>query len=184
MESTPTRTIIATDTAKLIRIHLKAYGTTFKVRTDRSTGSISVTWTDGPTVKQVETVTDGFAGGRFQSSTDCNYSATSWYCPEHGARSAQTYGSDYEPDNNVQRSRCCSQAEHVHFGTRFVQATRRLSREFLEELAVQIRRDCGMDPNAPMDMQVPEGSRWHYGIYSTVNESARLFSRDVPQLPF
>lgn len=181
MNTTEPRTIVATETAKLIRAHLKREfpGFKFNVRTDSTTNSISIRWTDGPTTNRVERITDGFAGARFQTMTDCNYGAHSWYCPEHGASAAQTYGSDYEGDNRIHKSRCCSSAEYVHFGTRFVTTTRSLSHDFVEELAVQIRKDCGMDPKAPLDVHVPIGSRWDYGIYSTVSEGARLLSRDV-----
>ena len=64
--------------SKAIRVELKAKfpKTTFRVRTSRGS-CINVTWTDGPTAKQVAAVTGKYALGSFDGMTDSyNYDPT------------------------------------------------------------------------------------------------------------
>ena len=165
------------EVAKMIRKHLKKHlpGVKFSVRISRGS-SVDIRWTDGPTTEQVDVLTFAFAGGRFESMTDCTYSASSWYCDTHGPRVAETYGCDVDSNNGVHDSRCCSSAELVHFGPSFVFATRRLSEEFTAELAAQVRRDSQMTPDGPLDEYLPEGSRWHNHLYSTVRDGVYRLS--------
>jgi hypothetical protein len=64
-----------TDTAKLIRAALRESfpGIKFGVRSKSYSGgsSINVSWVDGPTTRQVESITDRFAGAGFDGMTDC-----------------------------------------------------------------------------------------------------------------
>ncbi len=61
--------------SKLVAINIRREfksafsGAKFSVRTDRY-GSVRVEWTDGPTVQQVEAITDKYSGGRFDSMED------------------------------------------------------------------------------------------------------------------
>ncbi|KFU75412.1 hypothetical protein SAMN04489729_6994 [Amycolatopsis lurida] len=169
---TESRFIDTADVAKLVRKELKKTfpDTKFSVRISRYAGgsSVYVGWTDGPTTKDVDQVVYAFQSGRFESMTDCAYSADSWYCPEHGPRVARTYGCDLDDNNGLHASRCCHQAELVHFCATHVSTSRQLSDEFTAELAAKVRKDCRMAPEGPLDDPIPEGTRWHYGDYSTV----------------
>jgi len=69
--------------AKNIRIELKAEfpGVKFAVRTSRFSGgdSIDISWTDGPTTKQVESITSQYQAGTFDGMTDCyDYEHSAW----------------------------------------------------------------------------------------------------------
>lgn len=69
--------------AKNIRIELKRAfpGVKFSVTTEKFSmgNSVSVSWTDGPTSKQVDKIVDKYSGGSFDGMTDCyNYSSTHW----------------------------------------------------------------------------------------------------------
>ena|ERR1041385_7359311 len=67
----------AVDSAKLLRQALKTHfpATKFSVTLDRGTayGCASVRWTDGPTVRLVDTIVDPFSGEGFDGSIDCAY---------------------------------------------------------------------------------------------------------------
>ena len=69
--------------AKNIRIELaEAFrGVKFSVRSSRFSGgdAIDISWTDGPTSKQVEAITSKYAAGGFDGMTDCyEYSQSAW----------------------------------------------------------------------------------------------------------
>lgn len=168
------RYIDTADAAKMLRPLLKREfpGVKFSVRIDRYSGgsSIDVAWTDGPTVEQVDTVTHGFQGRRFEGMTDCGYGADSWFCPEHGARVAETYGCDLSSNNDVHDSRCCAQAELVHFMSGYVHTHRRLSPEFTAELRAVVVRDAGLPADAVDRTQLPECSEFWHGMYDTVRD--------------
>lgn len=151
---TMTHTIDVTATAKLVRPLLKGTfpAVKFSVRSDRYAGgsAIHVTWTDGPTTTEVSRITDGFTGGRFEGLTDCPYFANSWYCHEHGARPAITYGCDLAENNDVEDSRCCHRADLVHFRVTVVHLSRRLSPEFRADLETTVAELNGREYN-PFD---------------------------------
>lgn len=65
-----TRYITGKEQAKMIRAALKAAFPTFKFDSITSKGSINIRWTNGPTKKEVESITNGFRGGYFDGSTD------------------------------------------------------------------------------------------------------------------
>jgi hypothetical protein len=165
------RWIDTAEVAKMIRRQLKKAhaGVKFSVRLDRYSGgsSIDIRWTDGPTVKTVEQTTAAFAGRRFDGMIDLQYGADSWYCEEHGARVARTYGHGMGLDA-LHESRCCGDAELVHFGASFVFENRTLSPEFSAELAAKVRKDCGMADWGSNDERLPEGSRWQYNPHDRV----------------
>src|SRR3954468_22279025 len=77
-----TKFISVAETAKLIRAALKkAFPTVkFAVRSKKYAGgaSINVSWTDGPTAKQVEAITGQFQSAGFDGSIDFGYSVSHW----------------------------------------------------------------------------------------------------------
>jgi hypothetical protein len=130
------RHIDLVETAKLIRRHLTdAFpGQKFSVRTERfSMGTAAnVSWTDGPTVAQVEAITDPFASSGFDGSIDMSYVVSSWYCSQHGASIRHTAGTEGQRGyvSSIDDASCCLGAEPVLFGTKFVSAARTLSDDF------------------------------------------------------
>lgn len=123
------------ETAKLIRTALKEAfpGMKFSVKSSTYSGgaSISVGWTDGPTVKMVDSVVGVFEGSYFDGMTDYK-------------------GSTY----------AMIDGEQVRFGADSVHTSRRTTRALLEQVkAMAIRRygdrfesleikDCGYDDSA------------------------------------
>lgn len=135
------------ETARLIRPFLKAAwpGVKFSVRSDSYSGgaSIRVRWTDGPTTKQVDAVVKPFEGARFDGMIDLKSGVSTWFCPEHGARPAETYGHSYASENGPVLSRCCAQSELVHMGADYVFTERKLSPEFEAEMIAELERKTG-----------------------------------------
>ncbi|HEY2763900.1 MAG TPA: LPD29 domain-containing protein [Pseudonocardiaceae bacterium] len=180
---TAARYIDTAEVAKLLRPFLKRGfpAVKFSVRIERYAGgsSVNVFWTDGPTVDQVEAVANGFRGGRFEGMTDCAYSANSWYCPQHGARVAETYGCDVSSNNDVHTSRCCAKAELVHFMTGHVFANRTISPEFTAELRAEVIRQSGLPADADSRTRLPEMSPHWHGTYDTVQDGIYRLSREM-----
>lgn len=77
--------ISPTDTAKLIRVQLKAKfpKVKFSVKTSVYSGgsSINIKWTDGPTGEMVEKICKPYAGSGFDGMTDYKYSVDAWLLP-------------------------------------------------------------------------------------------------------
>jgi hypothetical protein len=84
------------ETAKLVRAALKKAfpGVKFSVKSHTYSGgaSIDVGWTDGPTQKAVEEVTNAYAGGGFDGMIDMAYSKSSWLMPDGSAAFASCQG--------------------------------------------------------------------------------------------
>jgi hypothetical protein len=191
MNESPTATaaqaryIDAAEAAKMIRAELKRVfkrpGRFFSVRTDKYAGgaSIDIRWTDGPTSAEVDSLVRGFSGKRFEGMTDCSYYADSWYCRTHGARVALTEGCDVASNNGVHASRCCSEAELVHFGSGYVFSRRELSVEFSAELAAQVRKESGMPAEGSNEDEVPGNSIHAYGSWTRVWDAIHRLSRDI-----
>jgi hypothetical protein len=179
------RYIDTAEVARMLRPQLKRVfpGVKFSVRISRYSGgsSIDVRWTDGPTVEQVEGVTHGFQGGRFDGMIDLAYSANSWYCAKHGSRAAETYGHGMGDDGPV-HSRCCADAELVHFGSGYVHENRELSEGFRSVLAAQVRRQSGLADDATEDTHLPHGSLYQYYPYDTVRDGVYRLSVKTPRL--
>lgn len=170
ISETRPRYIDVAEAAKMLRPVLRAAfpGVKFSVRIDRYSmgASIDVAWTDGPTEGSVRNAAYGFNGGRFEGMTDCAYSANSWYCAKHGARSAETYGCDLAENNGPTNSRCCGEVELVHFSTTSLGTRRTLSEGFTSVLAAQVRQESGMPAEGGLDDLLPENSIHNYGDYS------------------
>ena len=95
----PVRSYNTAQTAELIRQALKAEfpGIKFSVRSETFAGgsAVDVRWTDGPTAKDVEAVTDRFEMGTFDGMTDSyNYFGDSVLVDESGPYYA-SYGAKY-----------------------------------------------------------------------------------------
>src|SRR4051794_8243529 len=84
------------DCAKLVRMKLKTEfpGTKFSVRIDRYSGgsSVNVSWTDGPTEKQVRGHVDVYGGRGFDGMIDMSYSYEAWLMPDGSEKLAHTSG--------------------------------------------------------------------------------------------
>lgn len=177
------RYVDTADAAKLIRKHLKVTfpGVKFGVRISRYSGgsSIGINWTDGPTVAQIETSTHAFRGKRFEGMTDCSYGASSWYCGEHGARVAETYGCDISSNNGVHASRCCAEAELVHFGSDYVNGSRALSAEFEAELLGKVLADAGLPADTDPMTPLPDHSQWARGDFEYVCHGVRRLADET-----
>ena len=140
----------AAEVAKMIRAQLKRDmpDTRFRVITEHGS-SVRVEWTDGPTPDAVDALVGPYAGKRFDGMWDLEYHARPWYCPEHGARVAETFGHSFAAEaraghgNGPVDSRCCSEATLMRSGAGYVFTTRTLSDEFRGELEAQIAREEG-----------------------------------------
>ena len=75
--------ISCVETARILRQVLKRAfpQTKFSIRSSQYSGgaSINITWTDGPTVKQVKRITDKFEGAGFDAMTDYKTSKVLFY---------------------------------------------------------------------------------------------------------
>lgn len=153
--------------AKMLRKQLKISfpGQKFSVRISRYSGGSSthISWVDGPTEREVEAISNGFQGGRFDGMIDLAYNADSWWCETHGTGVAEIHGHSYTDEqvgtgfgNGPVDSRCCAKAELVTFGSRFVFARRDLSPEFQAELQDAVAAEHGR----PYDPQYHDGFRW------------------------
>lgn len=112
--------ISCTDTAKLVRKALKQSfkGIKFSVRSKTYSGgaSIDISWTDGPTTKQVDEVAGQFAGATFDGMIDLK--------------------SYHRSDLN---------GEEVHFGADFIFTTRHYSEEFTRRVGKQYAEKTGWE---------------------------------------
>lgn len=112
------RTIDSAETAKLMRKQFKANfsGTKFSVRTRRYAGgsSIDVTWTDGPTVDQVEQICSLYRNASFDGMTDSYNYWTSLVADESG------------------------EVEEVRFAPKFIFTRREISDDFIAHLCEEL----------------------------------------------
>jgi len=142
------RTIDTREVAALVRKELtKTFGkdVKFRVRISRYSmgSSVNINWTDGPTETQVREIVAPFCGGRFEGISDCTYLADQWYCPEHGAVTAEEHSGDTFCDTGVRASRCCAKAELVHFANTSLNVSRDLSPETIDMLLAVVSLDLG-----------------------------------------
>lgn len=109
MTAPTVRFISPTEVAKIVRSALRESfpGVKFSVRTDKYSGgsSLRVSWTDGPTERQVRGVVGHFRGATFDGMTDMKHHHTS-----------QLHTGDFE-------------VEEVSYGNDFIFTTRRPSEE-------------------------------------------------------
>lgn len=134
------RYVSTAETAKLMRQQLKAAfpATKFSVRSSRGC-SISIRWTDGPTPKDVEAITDQFGGKGFDGMIDLAYTIDSWVLNGEilGTRSTGTEGGRgsvsawglIPPHDD---------AELVHFSAGYVSTSRTVSPELANRAIAQL----------------------------------------------
>jgi hypothetical protein len=121
------------ETAKLVRGALKkAFPTIkFSVRSHVYAGgaSIDVNWTDGPSTKDVESVTNAYAGGGFDGMIDMAYSKESWLMPDGSAAFGSCPGTQGSMgvDAGYDYKAPSPQARKVSFGANFIFCTKHYS---------------------------------------------------------
>ncbi len=117
------------ETAKLIRRAIKAEfpNTKFSVRSKTYSGgaSINVSWTDGPTYKQVDAITTGFQGAGFDGMTDLKYYVSHWLLPDGSVQLAKV--PEYAGYEREDTPKPHPNAEPVSFGADYVFCNRHLS---------------------------------------------------------
>ena len=116
--------ISTADTAKLIRKEIKHYfpNVKFSVRSHSYSGgsSINVSWTDGPTTSEVDSIVKRFQGASFDGSIDLKSYHNSFVILEGSTLPVE-----------------------VHFGADFVFTNRDLSPEFKAELVKKFEEITG-----------------------------------------
>lgn len=119
------RYIDATESAKMIRRDLSAKypGVRFAVRTSKYSGgaSVTVSWTDGPTAREVDGIIQTYTGATFDGMQDLK----------------EYHASDLN-------------GERVHYLCDFAFTQRELSPAFLERMTADISAKYGMDAPAVM----------------------------------
>jgi hypothetical protein len=148
----------------------------FSIRSNRYVGgnTIYVTWTDGPTEKQVKEATHGFADARFEGMADRAYGADSWFCPHHGVLVIR----EASNDDDVRASRCCARAELVHFGVSYVHIQRELSLEFTDELRDRVVKESGM-PGGDLETRLPPNSPYQWSGFSRVIDGVYCLAAEI-----
>lgn len=159
--------ISAADTAKLIRVQLKAKfpGIKFSVKSSVYSGgaSIDVAWTDGPTSKMVDAVVQPFGGGGFDGMIDMAYSKYAYLLPDGSATFAKTSGTE-DSMGTVPKAEAAMPegAKMVHFQANFIFTTRSKSLAFLERALIGFRARYG-EPAAAIEI-VDQGAS--FGAYA------------------
>ena len=156
-----TRTISATDTAKLIRRTLKHHypSVKFSVRTDKYAGgaSVRIRWTDGPTEQDVRSLVSVFAGKGFDGSIDMGYYRHAWLHADGRVTFAETQGTEGSrgavPSNYG--APLDETAELVYFAAGYVDTTRDVSDEFVASVAPLV-------PMHATTLALGEGSGTYY----------------------
>jgi len=149
--------ISAPDTAILVRAALKRAfpNVKFRVRTSQYSmgASIHVGWTDGPTSKQVQAVTDQFVGGRFDGMIDLAYSVEH-YLTDDGkavlAHSPGTVGSR-GVDPGYENPDFKGILPTVHFGADHIFADRTYSNEgqLKADIEAYLEKNLSLPPWEP-----------------------------------
>jgi hypothetical protein len=146
------------ETAVLIRKALAAKfpGTKFSVRGKSYSGgaSISVNWTDGPSKREVEAITDRFAAGRFNGMIDMAYSAYHWMMPDGSVVHA---GNSHDGMGEATIDKATPPAPGatlVHFGSDYVHANRTESIGLAKRAAARLlasRGETGLSADAVIE---------------------------------
>lgn len=140
------RHLSATETAKIIRKALKTTfpATKFSVTTRRGTGSINVSWTDGPTRDRVEAIACQYQGGGFDGMIDLQYNISGWMLNGEivGTRCSGTVGSrgTVSPWGMIAPHDDC---ELVSFGAGYIFCERAISPALANRCVAQIAEYWG-----------------------------------------
>lgn len=93
-----TKHLSAAETAKVVRKILKTKfpGTKFSVRSETySMGcSVNISWTDGPTTKQIDQAVGVLSGSGFDGMIDLKYNITHWMLPDGSFTLAHSPGTE------------------------------------------------------------------------------------------
>lgn len=136
LEYVAPRYLSAAETAKLVRQALKKPfpGVKFSVRSKTYSGgaSIDVSWVDGPTTKQVDSIIGVYSGADFDGMIDMKCYSQSWIEQDgtvHVAHDSGTEGSRGYLPERIEDPRTPG-AELVRFGADFVFPHREISPEW------------------------------------------------------
>ena len=171
-----TRYLSCAETAKLVRAALKAEfpGQKFSVRSSTYAGgaSIDVSWTDGPTTKEVEGITNAYEGKSFDGSIDMACHWQHWMLPDGTVTVAQGTGTTgsmgFIPSIKTDRP---EGAELVSMGADYVQPSRSFSAEFLRPIAERVAKREGF-PSYEIKTH-DNGSAWVHCETNAKHHSAR-----------
>jgi len=138
------------ETAKLVRKALKTEfpGVKFSVRSKTYSmgASITVRWTDGPTVKEVKPTTAFFAGGGFDGTIDLAFHCYHWQLPDGTiqlGRSTGTEGSRGIYPRIESTKKPHPDAVEVSMGADYVFCEREQSRGLAQRVAQELHEKTG-----------------------------------------
>ena len=133
-----TKYLSVVETARIIRKALKNKfeGTKFSVRSDKYAGgaSINISWTDGPTSKEVEEITNLYNGKGFDGMIDLAYSYSHWLMPDGSIEIASSGGTANSGGTvpSIDNPKPHPKATLVHFGSDYVFTRRNYTEEALK----------------------------------------------------
>ena len=143
------RYLSVAETAKLIRPQLKTHfpGIKFSVRSSSYAGgaSIDISWTDGPTTKEVDSVVGAYESKSFDGSIDMGCYWKSWLLPDGTAETAKGTGTTGSLGyiEAIDNPKPHPRAELVSFGADSVHCDRSFSAEFLQPIAEAVATKYG-----------------------------------------
>ena len=145
------RRISTTETAKLIRKHLKNTfpNIKFYVTSSKYSGgaSISIDWVDGPTTDDVDAVAQLFSGANFDGMIDLKVYNRHWLMPDGTVQLATYQGTEGSRGSIPTREyiQPHPKAELVSFGSDFIFTNRKTSPALVREAAEVFHAQTGWD---------------------------------------
>lgn len=140
------RYISCADSAKLLRKALKSNfpGVRFSVKSRVYAGgaSIDIHWLDGPTRKQVESVSRHFQSADFDGMIDMESGRDQWLTPQGEVYVARIDGTEGSAGTIATRTfiRPHDDAERVHLGSKYVFAERECTEEMYNTVAAEVSK--------------------------------------------
>lgn len=137
--------------AKLIRAQLKKNfpATKFSVKSSRYAGgsSIDIRWTNGPTQKEVDAITDPFSGGGFDGMIDLAYSVETWLLPDGSAQYGRSRGTQGSRgcDPAYENAAPVEGAKLVHFSAHYVFTHRDFTAGAMMAMADEVKQKYGTE---------------------------------------
>lgn len=154
------RRLDATETAKLVRVALKRRfpGVKFSVRTDKYSmgASVNISWTDGPTTRDVDAVTKIYSGADFDGMVDLKTYSQHWLMPD-GTVTIAHAGAGGSTLPEIIGDPPDPRAELVRLGADFVFAHRSISDEWRADIFALFSHKIGrrLDPTDPGVWRTP-----------------------------
>ena len=151
-----TRYIDVAETAKMIRKVLKGKfpNTKFSVRSSRYAGgsSISISWFDGPTAKDVDAIVKPYESKGFDGMIDMAYYKSSYLLPDGSV----VYGASSGTENSMgtapaYEAELPEGAVEVSFGSDYVFTTRHCSVELMQKAVKETAEKFGFDMDMVMN---------------------------------